>query len=82
MQLVLQIIGSLLVLAAYVLAQFKVVSSTTLRYLVLNVIGSGILGVLAIVTAQWGFALLECVWSVVSLVGVITQLRLRAQTEH
>ena len=82
MQLVLQVIGSLLVLAAYVLAQFKVISSTTLRYLVLNVIGSGILGVLAIVTAQWGFALLECVWSVVSLVGVITQLRLRAQTEH
>ncbi len=67
MELALQIGGSILILTAYALAQFKVMSQTSSLFFALNIVGSGVLGVLAIVTAQWGFALLECVWSLVTL---------------
>jgi hypothetical protein len=75
MQLVLQIAGSLLILAGYALTQFKLIQPTTFLYLGLNVVGSGVLGILAVISAQWGFALLECVWSLVSLVGLVARIR-------
>ncbi|MET0559891.1 MAG: hypothetical protein ABW065_14695 [Solirubrobacterales bacterium] len=44
-------------------------------YLALNLIGSAILAVLALVESQWGFLLLEGVWSVVSAIGLVAALR-------
>ena len=70
-----QIIGSLLVLAGFALAQLGFLDQKSRRYLVLNVIGSGVLAVDAVVEQQWGFLLLEGVWAIVSAISIIAVLR-------
>lgn len=72
---VIQIAGSVLILAAFIAAQAGRLHPSSLSYLLLNTIGSAVLGVLAAVEAQLGFLLLEGVWAVVSAVGVIAVLR-------
>lgn len=71
MSQIIQIVGSLLVLAAFAAAQRGILNPKSLRYLVLNVVGSGILAVEAVVEQQWGFLVLEGVWAIVSAVGLI-----------
>jgi hypothetical protein len=66
-----QIVGALLILCAYAAAQFGVMDQHSRAYLVLNLVGSAILAVLAWEGRQWGFLLLESVWAVVSLWGLI-----------
>ena len=63
---VVQVFGSLLILAAFVAAQRGALTTTARRYHVLNLVGSAILAVLAAYAHQWGFLLLETVWAVVS----------------
>lgn len=72
---VIQIVGSLLVLAGFALAQWGILNLKSLRYLVLNTIGSAILAVNAIYEAQWGFLLLEGVWAIVSAISLVAVLR-------
>ena len=61
-----QIAGSLLILSAFVATQAGRLGTTSLSYLVLNVVGSVILAILAVVEGQIGFLLLEGVWAAVS----------------
>ena len=75
MGIVIQIAGSLLVLAGFALAQFGVLDLRSRLYLVLNTVGSGILAGDAALERQWGFLLLEGVWAIVSAVGLIMVLR-------
>jgi membrane-bound ClpP family serine protease len=63
---VVQIVGALLILAAFAGAQFGKLDVESRLYLWLNLIGSLILAVLAAVGRQWGFLLLEGVWAIVS----------------
>ena len=63
---VVQVFGSLLILAAFVAAQRGALTTTSRFYLVLNLVGSAILAVLAAYAQQWGFLLLEAVWALVS----------------
>jgi len=72
---VIQVCGSLLVLAAFVASQCGWVDAKAWCYLWLNLIGSGILAVEAAITAQWGFLLLEGAWALVSLLGVLGRVR-------
>ncbi|MFC1403408.1 MULTISPECIES: CBU_0592 family membrane protein [Streptacidiphilus] len=65
-----QILGSVLVLIPFALAQARRVDPSSLSYLLLNLLGSGLLAVDAAVTRQWGFLLLEGVWAVVSLAAL------------
>jgi len=75
MDVVIQIAGSILVLVGFALAQFGVLDVRSMRYLVLNTVGSGILAVEALVGQQWGFLLLEGVWAIVSGIGLVAVLR-------
>lgn len=74
MDVVIQVAGSLLILVAFVLVQLKRITSTRVAYLALNLAGSTVLAVDAAIDAQWGFLLLEGVWALVSLVGLIRRL--------
>src|SRR5919107_3534803 len=75
------VLGSLLVLVAYVASQFGYLSAKGLAYAFANIVGSGILAVVAALEAQWGFLVLEGAWALVSLVAVVRQ-RTRANTHR
>ena len=64
-------------LAGYTLAQLRMLDPQSIPYLVVNLVGSAILAVLALEERQWGFLLLEGVWALVSLGGLIAALRPR-----
>jgi hypothetical protein len=70
-----QVVGALFILIAYAAAQFGAMSQHSATYLLLNVVGSVILGVLALVGGLWGFLMLETFWAGVSLWGLIQALR-------
>ena len=67
------VLGSLLVLVAYVASQFGYLSAKGPAYAFANIVGSGILAAVAALEAQWGFLLLEGAWASVSLVAVVRQ---------
>jgi hypothetical protein len=73
--IVIQIVGSLLVLAGFALAQWGMLDLKSKRYLTLNSIGSTILAVDALVGQQWGFLMLEAVWAIVSAAGLAIVFR-------
>lgn len=72
---ILQIIGAILVLGAFTFSQFRLLDQQSYPYLLLNLVGSGILAVLAIISQQWGFLLLEGGWALVAFWGVAARLR-------
>ncbi|HVX43750.1 MAG TPA: hypothetical protein VHC49_07680 [Mycobacteriales bacterium] len=65
-----QVIGSLLILAAFAAAQLGLLNQKAYSYLVLNTVGSGVLAVDAAVEQQWGFLLLEGSWAIVSAISL------------
>ena len=71
MDQVIQVVGALLILAAFAAAQFGWLRLDSSAYLVLNLIGSVILAYLAWDERQWGFLLLEGVWALVSAWSLI-----------
>jgi len=75
MDQVIQIVGAILILAAFTAVQVDRMRPDSRVYLFLNLVGSAILAVLALIESQWGFVLLESVWAIVSGWGLIVALR-------
>jgi hypothetical protein len=78
MDQVVQVVGALLILVAYAAAQFGAMDPHSRVYLVLNLVGSAVLAGLAWDERLWGFLLLEAVWAIVSLWGLVQVLRGRS----
>jgi hypothetical protein len=75
MDQVIQVIGALCVLSGFAAVQFRWLDPESLPYLVVNVLGAGLLAVLAFRERQWGFLLLEGVWTAVSVWGLLRLFR-------
>lgn len=73
-----QIAGAVAILVAYALAQFGVMDQRSYSYLILNLLGAVVLGVIAWIEDLWGFFLLELAWTLVSLWGLVSRLRTKA----
>jgi len=66
-----QIAASLLILVPFILAQIGRLTPASLAYLALNLAGSTVLAIDALLGAQWGFLLLEGVWAIVSAISLV-----------
>ena len=66
MEQLIELVGAVMILSAFVLAQLGRLAATSLTYLVLNFVGSGILAFAAASDGDTGFLLLEGVWAAVS----------------
>jgi hypothetical protein len=72
---VVQVLGSLLILAAFVAAQRGWRSTESRVYLTLNLVGASVLAVLAAHERQLGFLLLEFCWSLVAALPLMRGAR-------
>ena len=72
---IISVLGALAILGAYVANQFRLIGPSNMSYSVMNFIGSAVLAVISVIEVQWGFILLEGVWALVSLWGIVTLLR-------
>ena len=72
---VVQVIGAILILVGFVFSQLRVLAQDSYSYLLVNLVGASILTLDAWHGSQWGFVLLEGVWSLVSLWGVAVKVR-------
>lgn len=77
MDQVVQLIGAVMILTAFVLAQQRRLGTDSVTYLALNAAGAAILAVVAVADRDLGFTLLEGTWTIVSTGGLVRCLRLR-----
>ncbi len=69
------LVGSLLILTAFSANQLGRMTAQQRSYTLLNLFGAGILAVVALLEEQWGFLLLEGVWTLVSIVALVRAWR-------
>jgi len=71
MEQLIQVFGAILILIAFGANQRGTMSPHSTVYLTLNLAGSVVLTALALHDRDWGFFLLEFVWAIVSLYGLM-----------
>ena len=74
---VLSVVGALMVLAAYALIQSGIWRELDAGYLALNIVGSLLLGIVAIEDQRAGFILLEFAWAGLGCIGVVRAMKAR-----
>jgi drug/metabolite transporter (DMT)-like permease len=74
---VLSVVGALMVLTAYALIQSGIWRELDTGYLALNIIGSLLLGIVAIEDQRVGFILLEFAWAGLGFIGVVRAVKAR-----
>ena len=78
---VLSVVGALMVLTAYALIQSGIWRELDAGYLALNIIGSLLLGIVAIEDQRAGFILLEFAWAGLGFIGVVRAIKARKTVE-
>lgn len=78
---VLSVVGALMVLTAYALIQSGIWRELDAGYLALNIIGSLLLGIVAIEDQRAGFILLEFAWAGLGFIGVVRAIKARKTAE-
>ena len=71
------VLGALMVLSAYGLIQGGIWSELNAGYLALNIVGSLLLGMVAIEDQRVGFIFLEFAWAGLGLIGVARAVKAR-----
>jgi hypothetical protein len=79
---VVQIIGAMLILSAYVAAQQNRLRFDSAQFLGMNMVGAAILTVVAAVNRDIGFLLLEFVWTWVSARGFRRALKAEQEAKR
>ena len=74
------ILGALAILGAYAADQLGWVNPSRLSYSVANFVGAGVLTFVAVVDEQIGFIVLQGAWTLVSLWGIVRNLRSGGET--
>ena len=69
------LVGSVLILLAFSTVQLGRLDPRQLAAILLNLFGAAILAVVALLEEQWGFLLLEGVWTLVSAYALIQRVR-------
>ena len=72
--------GALLVLLAYFLVSTGRVSSSSIAFQLINLVGAGLLTTYALILQGWSLVFLNGVWAIVALVALARILRRRAST--
>ncbi len=67
---VISLAGALLILLPFAGSQLGKLSTGSLSYQAMNLVGSALLTLVATVERQYGFILLEGTWAIASLVGL------------
>jgi len=74
------VLGALMVLLAYAMIQSGVWRELDSPYLALNIVGSLLLGLVAVIEQQVGFVLLEFTWAALGVWGVWRAFRARERS--
>jgi hypothetical protein len=72
-----QLVGAVLILAAFAGAQTGRLDRRSRWYLLPNLLGSAALAADALRGRQWGFLLLEGAWAIISLLGLLSTVQAR-----
>lgn len=82
MEQAVQLLGAILILTAYIASQQNRMRLDSAEFLGLNTAGAAILAVVAAVNRDYGFLLLEGVWTVVSARGLRRVLKAKQDAER
>ncbi len=74
---VVSVVGALMILAAYGFNQSGIWKELHAGYLALNIVGSLLLGIVAIADGRAGFILLEFAWAGIGVIGIARAVRMR-----